>query len=271
MDARFQVKNQGRIVKNPNCKVCTGAPIVEIECIMCHKTQGLEEFSKVQRKNPSNAVRKNCFIMNERLVTHTKQKCYKCIEDQVSLDAVNDEKYEDPLKAFTTPDHSGGRIPEYFTSSTASTDDSFSTIEDDDSATSYGSRSDLNGGIALSNNFHRVMSISDDVEESLIETEYAFPPAPATDGGWSEIRAKSWHTKSAIPSSSGFHPNKYGNPRASTGSVSSRSMHSFASSQAERSEVLEIRASGFAKIRAVSHNIEEIHTELQFESKLTTT
>ncbi|KAF2131205.1 hypothetical protein P153DRAFT_430422 [Dothidotthia symphoricarpi CBS 119687] len=234
-DARFQIRNQGRIVKNPNCQRCTGKQVVEIECIMCHKTQGLEAFARVQRKNPSDA------------------KCYKCMDEQVALAAVDDDTYEDPKKAFITPDHSRGRIPEYWTSSSASTDDSFSTAGDNDSETTYNDsiRDDLDGGgISLSNHFRHTLSVSGSVPETLIETEYALP---AADHSWSEVCTKSWHTKSVTATSSGFNPNKYGNPNASATASSSRSVHSFASSVAERSdssERIETRASGFAKVRA---------------------
>jgi hypothetical protein len=56
-DVRWQVSKQGRITTNPKCFKCTGGQLVEIECTMCHKTKGLEEFAKVQRKRPDDAVR----------------------------------------------------------------------------------------------------------------------------------------------------------------------------------------------------------------------
>jgi hypothetical protein len=56
-DARWQISRQGRITSNPKCFKCTGGQLVEIECSHCHKTKGLEEFAKTQRRKPDDAVR----------------------------------------------------------------------------------------------------------------------------------------------------------------------------------------------------------------------
>ena len=44
------------------------------------------------------------------------------MEVQVNEKAINEDLYEDPNKAFITPDHSKGNYPEYFSSTTSSTD-----------------------------------------------------------------------------------------------------------------------------------------------------
>jgi DNA repair protein RAD7 len=103
-DARWQVKNQGRIEKPINCHHCTGQQKVEVECIMCGKTKGLDEFAKSQRAKPDTA------------------KCYKCIEIQLADAPVDEEKYEQPETAFMAPDHSKGVYPEYWSSAASSTD-----------------------------------------------------------------------------------------------------------------------------------------------------
>jgi DNA repair protein RAD7 len=55
-DLRYHIKTTGAVTA-VRCRTCTGAPIVEIECMMCHKTKGLEEFAKSQARKPDNAVR----------------------------------------------------------------------------------------------------------------------------------------------------------------------------------------------------------------------
>lgn len=105
----------------------------------------------------------------------------------------------------------------------------------------------------MSADFQKAMSMTGSADESLIETEYTYAAAAGhgkgnSDGGWSEQRTKSWHTKSnAAPStSSGFNPNAYRRPASSvTGSA-----HSFASSVAEYSDTSDVRPNGWAKIRA---------------------
>lgn len=55
-DVRWQLSRSGRITTLPRCFKCTGGQIVEIECVLCHKTKGLEDFAKVQRRKPDDAV-----------------------------------------------------------------------------------------------------------------------------------------------------------------------------------------------------------------------
>lgn len=102
----------------------------------------------------------------------------------------------------------------------------------------------------MSAGFQKSMSLSGSASDSLIGTEYAYPAGGNGDNdGWSDVRTKSWHTKSVDVSSasSGFDPNAYG--RRPTPSVSGSS-RSFASSVAERSDASEIRPNGWAKIKA---------------------
>ncbi|KAF1940690.1 hypothetical protein EJ02DRAFT_349496 [Clathrospora elynae] len=232
-DARWQITNNGKFDKPINCQACTGQQIVELECVMCGKTQGLESFAKSQRNKPDTA------------------KCFKCVEEQLSVNAIDEEKYEDGQKAFLPPEHSNGHFPEYFSSATSTTDSS-STYGDDEWSSINGkdpeSRSnDQNGGVALSEGFQRAMSINGSTDDTLAQFEYAYPPGRFNNG--SEARTKSWHTQSnAAPSASScFNPNAYGRPSAT--SVASSS-HSFRSSVAERSDASDIRPNGWAKIRA---------------------
>lgn len=78
---------------------------------MCGKTKGLESFAKSQRRNPDTA------------------KCFACVEGQLANEAFDEDKYEDPDKAFVTPDHSNGQYPEYFTAATSDTSSSYVCIE----------------------------------------------------------------------------------------------------------------------------------------------
>ena len=95
------------------------------------------------------------------------------------------------------------------------------------------------------------MSVSGSANDSLIDTEYAYPAGDNGhgDGHLSEPRTKSWHTNSigVSSTSSGFNPNAYGRQRTPSVACSSKS---FASSVAERSDASEIRPNGWAKIKA---------------------
>lgn len=56
-DVRWQLsRSTNKITTNPKCVKCSGHAPVEIECVMCHKTKGLEEYAKVQRRKPDDAV-----------------------------------------------------------------------------------------------------------------------------------------------------------------------------------------------------------------------
>lgn len=45
------------LIKHPKCTKCTGQQVVEMTCKYCEITKGLDQFSKVQRSNPDNAVK----------------------------------------------------------------------------------------------------------------------------------------------------------------------------------------------------------------------
>lgn len=97
------------------------------------------------------------------------------------------------------------------------------------------------------------MSVSGEVSDTLIDSEFSYKPADDNkSGSWSEVAGtKSWRTGTVTASSSrSITTNGYGRPN--TGSVSG-SVHSFNSSIAERShfasEQIEMR-NGFAKVRA---------------------
>jgi DNA repair protein RAD7 len=106
-DARWQIKNSAKIYKAINCQACTGQQKVEVECTMCGKTKGLEEFAKSQRAKPDTA------------------KCFKCIEAQLADEAVDEDRYENLENAFLPADHSNGQYPEYFSSATTDTSSNY--------------------------------------------------------------------------------------------------------------------------------------------------
>ncbi|RAQ99979.1 dna repair protein rad7 [Stemphylium lycopersici] len=237
-DARWQISQSSNIYKAINCVSCTGQQVVEVECTMCGKTKGLEDFAKSQRCKPDTA------------------KCFKCVEQQLAEEPFNEDRYEDLDKAFVTPDHSNGQYPEYF--SAATTDTSSTYGNDDWNAVNSNHhpkrKAAKDGGIALSANFQQAMSISGSTEESLIDAGHAYTAGRGKndDDSWSEVHTKSWHTQSnrAPSASSAFNPNAY---RRSATSVAGSS-HSFASSVAERSTTSEIRPNGWSKIRAAPRN-----------------
>ncbi|KAI1568401.1 Stc1 domain containing protein [Pyrenophora tritici-repentis] len=239
-DARSQIRSFGKILKHINCQDCVGRQTVELECSMCGKTKGIDSFARTQRRKTDTA------------------KCFVCIERQLADNAYEEGKYEDLSNAFT-PDHSNGHAPEYFSSALSSTasnvDDGWKSVNDGSrrrqelEANGARRKGLVDGGIALSTDFQRALSMSGSASDSLIDTEYAFPAGRNGDGDSSEPRTKSWHTKSieVLSASSGFDPNAYG--RRTTPSVSGSS-RSFASSVAERSDTTKIRPNGWAKIRA---------------------
>ena len=106
-DARHQIKTSSKITKPINCHSCTGQQKVEIECTMCGKTKGLEEFAKSQRAKPDTA------------------KCFKCVEAQLADEAVDEDRYIEPDRAFVPPDHSQGQFPEYWSAATSETSSTY--------------------------------------------------------------------------------------------------------------------------------------------------
>ncbi|KAH6618575.1 Stc1 domain-containing protein [Boeremia exigua] len=233
-DVRYQVSKAGRINTNPKCFKCTGGQLVELDCVMCHKTKGLEEFAKTQRKNTDSA------------------RCYDCTSIQLEREPVEEQTYDDPRKAFTRQESSSGNYPDYFNSSASSRDTDSNAGEWQDLASTDGSRHrHEGGGINLSEQFQRSMSFSGQVTDTLIDSEFSLGPAETAT--WSDVaRTQSWHTDTARSSSArtGFDPNRYGRPGTQSGSGS---MHSFDSSIAERSQSCSDRVemrNGFAKIKA---------------------
>jgi hypothetical protein len=105
----------------------------------------------------------------------------------------------------------------------------------------------------LASYHRRAESADGSGRETLIDTgsSNSGPGVNDEPDQWSEVRAKSWHTNSARSASasanSGFNPNKYGRPSASSNSGTQRT---YASSVAERSDESNIRPGGWAKIKA---------------------
>ncbi|EUC43316.1 hypothetical protein COCMIDRAFT_38734 [Bipolaris oryzae ATCC 44560] len=218
-DARRQIKASSQINKSINCQNCTGRQVVEVECTMCGKTKGLEDFAKSQRRNPDTA------------------KCFACVEGQLANEAFNEDKYEDPDKAFVPPDHSNGQYPEYFAAATSDTsssydDDDWKTVNENHSSNRSTAK---DGGIKLSADFQRAMSLKGSADENLIDYEYAFPVGRERTGndGLSEVRTKSWHTQSSKAPTISSTSTINANSRSYVSAASSS--HSVTSSVAERS------------------------------------
>lgn len=56
-EARLLISRQGVNAKLAlKCVSCSGQPAVELECVSCKHTKGLDAFAKAQRKNPDHAV-----------------------------------------------------------------------------------------------------------------------------------------------------------------------------------------------------------------------
>ncbi|KAF2737528.1 hypothetical protein EJ04DRAFT_591783 [Polyplosphaeria fusca] len=223
-DARQAIDKRGvNATYRIKCKTCSGAQIVELECMMCHKTKATQEFAKAQRSKGDTA------------------KCMECMEEQLAREPVDEDAYENPQGAFQPLDHSNGNYPEYWTASTNTSTTSQSGFEDDDDDKSF-------GGVALNNKF-RGMSVNN----TLIDSDYGSGsyqagmggPVENSDDGFTEVKAKtkSWHSSNANTSKSSFNPNKYGNPvQASSAAGSSKT---FPSTDTEPSV-----KGGWAKIKA---------------------
>ncbi|KAF2830254.1 hypothetical protein CC86DRAFT_379695 [Ophiobolus disseminans] len=239
-DYRWQIKNGARPIKLPRCQKCAGGnQLVELECTMCHVTKGLGDFARTQRNVPDTA------------------QCFQCTDIQVAHQPYSEERYADQTRPFVTADHStDGVIPDYWSSSSSthgtSTAGDWETINGDNDTNSE-------GGIALSHDFQHGMDLTGSVTDSLIGSEYsAFPVrgsgAGANGGGGTRVTG-SWQTGSTGPASasttrsasSGFNPNGYGRPSATSNAGTERS---YRSSVAERSAAPEVRPNGWAKIRA---------------------
>ncbi|KAF9698346.1 hypothetical protein EKO04_003645 [Ascochyta lentis] len=241
-DVRWQLSRPAplnRIDTNPKCVKCSGQRVVEIECVMCHETKGLEAYAKVQRRKPDDAT------------------CYDCVDIQVKREAVCEATYEDPTRAFIKTDSSSGNLPDYFVSASSNRDTASSTGDwEDVESTNGGRRKHEGGGIDLSNHFQNAVSLNGAISDTLIDSEFSYNPAKDSNPGtWSTgpgPGTNTWHTGSATASStrSGFDRTRPGNPSAS--SVSG-SVHSFNSSIAERSQSgsdqVETK-NGFARVRA---------------------
>ncbi|KAF2263439.1 hypothetical protein CC78DRAFT_617697 [Lojkania enalia] len=220
LDAKRAIKDKGvNATYRIKCMACAGGPLVEIECMMCHKTKGLEEFAKVQRAKPDNA------------------KCMACVEDQLALDAVEHDKYEDGRKAFEQVDSSGGVYPDYWVPdmSTASN----SGFDDED---------DASGGISLDTGMRKLsIANSSGNSSSLIGSEFSYGgPVQHAEQEWTQVQgAFSWKSSSNTSSVSGFDPSKYGNPSFRSSSVI-RTTETINSTFTEKSEI----KGGWAKIKA---------------------
>ncbi|KAH3945487.1 hypothetical protein HBH53_146050 [Parastagonospora nodorum] len=226
-DLRWQVRTAGNYTQPINCRRCTGEPLVEIECFMCHKTKGLEEFAKSQRCSPDHA------------------QCFKCTEELVTrLPPAHRGG-----RGFVTPDTANGHTPDYWTSAPSDFESSGWSANGDANALE-------DGGVPLSQDFQRGLSISGSTSGPLIETdsEVSYQGRNGINDGWSEARSGhtgSWHTGTRSTAagsginSNGFNPNAYGRPLATSNAGTQRS---YPSSVAEHSEMSGSRQ--FPRVRA---------------------
>ncbi|KAL5116011.1 UV-damaged DNA-binding protein rad7 [Pleosporales sp. CAS-2024a] len=226
-DLRFHFKTQGNYDKRINCQKCTGQPIVEIECIMCHKTKGILDFAKSQRTKPDDA------------------KCYACIAKQVSREPVNHRAYEEGVN-FRTPDHSNGATPEYWTTAGSDMESSgWASVSGDHDTHDK-------GGVSLSHVFDRAMSISGSTSGTLISTDIFYPGGSANTSASSQVRSgESWRSPPGSTAGGSantgdrFKPNAYGRAAAASTAGTQRT---YPSSVAEYSDAA--TTSRFARIRA---------------------
>lgn len=56
------------------------------------------------------------------------QTCYACTEAQLAREPVNEERYDDPNKAFINTESSSGRVPEYWSSTNSAPDTESSNV-----------------------------------------------------------------------------------------------------------------------------------------------
>ncbi|KAF2498124.1 hypothetical protein BU16DRAFT_334767 [Lophium mytilinum] len=233
--------------RNPsvNCRVCSGGQVVELSCIECGKTKGLEEFAKAQRSNPDRA------------------KCMACMEKHLALTPIDEDRYEAPESAPVSKviAEEAANL-EYYDSAYGS-----SSLASENGDTTYG------GGVALEQEMEKLNLAS---SRSATEDGYAAtkPVNPwvgydSSDTGlgssvggrpaeedeeWMIAKGKSSRATSSLQSkptglsSGGFDPTKYGHPAgrgSTTGSSVAGSVHSTATQRT-------VNAGGgkFAKIKA---------------------
>ncbi|PSN69144.1 hypothetical protein BS50DRAFT_586494 [Corynespora cassiicola Philippines] len=214
-EARYGIKN--RHAWSVNCIPCAGnGQLMEMECIVCHETKGLDDFAKVQRKKPDSA------------------KCFACMDKQLELNPVEEDRYDDPREAFIDDADTYGKYPEYWpTTATDSSvqEGSYQDHESDDD--------EFGGGISLAQGFAGI-SLGSSQVGTLIDTDDGDSRAPEklADDGWSTVPS-SKKAKSSI--SAGFDPYKYGHP--------SSSVHSFNSGKADRSDINSNKG-GWVKIKS---------------------
>ncbi|KAF2116564.1 Stc1 domain-containing protein [Lophiotrema nucula] len=225
--ARAALKNGGtRATYKIKCRRCTGGQPVEVPCKMCGQTKGLEEFAKSQRAKPDNA------------------ECMACVEKRLALEAVNEDDYEDPRRAFRPLDHSGGNIPQYWAPSTnmsmASNASTYGLEDEEDDAS--GGISIGFGNLSMSNTRSELLV---DTEDGASENTHPSWSASAQENGWATVQKKS----RTPTTSSGFNPNKYGNPAARAASVSGTE-RTWNSNFTDPSDTKVSASNKFAKIKA---------------------
>lgn len=195
---------------------------------MCGKTKGLDDFAAVQRKKPDTA------------------KCFACTEDQVKDKPIMEDNYDDPTRAFVTPDHSDGNFPEYWSSATTSTDSSsgdneWQSICDDAIDTNGNNQHSLTRSLGA-------LSMTASIGDDQVSSKYAYAGvkgAGSEDAG----SGKSWKSNEALSTLSGYNRSAYGHQSAKSMTGTART---FASSVAERSNASKVGGSGGVKLEAAS-------------------
>ncbi|KAF2655278.1 hypothetical protein K491DRAFT_716363 [Lophiostoma macrostomum CBS 122681] len=214
-DARMKIYEKGQqAVYKISCNKCTGQPLVELECSMCNKTKGLEDFAKNQRNKPDSA------------------ECFACTEGRLDLTPVDEEVYEDPRKAFLPAEGVENNNPDYWSSahSARSTASQFDDQDREDTPAE-------GGGVTLTlvDNFRGLRVHSSDMHSrtgTLIESDDMYShsgrapstggPVQSVDDGWTVANKKS-DKKPGV-----FDPTKYGKPQsgATPSTLTNASMNS---------------------------------------------
>ncbi|KAF2803957.1 uncharacterized protein BDZ99DRAFT_156424 [Mytilinidion resinicola] len=239
--------------RNPsvNCRVCSGGQVVELSCIECGKTKGLEEFAKAQRSNPDRA------------------KCMACMEKHLALTPIDEDRYEAPESTPVSKviAEEAANL-EYYDSAYGS-----SSLASENGDTSYG------GGVALDQELEKLKLASSrsgttedgyaaarpinpwvgyDSSDTGLGSSVAGMPMAAKEeeDEWKIAKGKSSRATSSLRSktpstgfsSGGFDPTKYGHPAgrgSTTGSSVAGSVHSAATQR-----TVNAGGSKFAKIKA---------------------
>jgi hypothetical protein len=104
---------------------CTGHQVVEIECTVCNKWKGLEDYAKSQRTKPDEAVSLSVRPCLQIPLLTPFQECFACVDDRLNQNPVSEDIYigEDRTKAIAPADEDvATNWPSAFTSTVTGSD-----------------------------------------------------------------------------------------------------------------------------------------------------